>query len=193
MSQIPSSNVAPVMVWLAGTEYVKIQFAEQFILASEPQLPVNGASWPVCAVFNATVVWIEPSERPEAVLPSDVEITAPLTNDDAARNAPTKLKTKVLTNPSECGCCIPTTLACAVCAPPDLESTTFAAAAYRDKGSCAAMMVPLMKAVRIHQHGGPEVLKYEDIPQPAIKVNEVLVRVRACALNHLDLWVRNGL
>jgi hypothetical protein len=50
-----------------------------------------------------------------------------------------------------------------------------------------------MKAVRIHQHGGPEVLKYEDIPEPTIKPNEVLLRVRACALNHLDLWVRNGL
>ena len=50
-----------------------------------------------------------------------------------------------------------------------------------------------MKAIRIHQHGGPEVLKYEDIPEPSIKANEVLLRVRACALNHLDLWVRNGL
>jgi NADPH:quinone reductase-like Zn-dependent oxidoreductase len=50
-----------------------------------------------------------------------------------------------------------------------------------------------MKAVRIHQHGGPEVLKCEDIPEPSIKANEVLVRVRACSLNHLDLWVRNGL
>jgi NADPH:quinone reductase-like Zn-dependent oxidoreductase len=50
-----------------------------------------------------------------------------------------------------------------------------------------------MKAVRIHQHGGREVLKYEDIPEPGIKANEVLVHVRACALNHLDLWVRNGL
>ena len=55
------------------------------------------------------------------------------------------------------------------------------------------MMVPLVKAVRIHQHGGPEVLKYEDISEPTIKATEVLVRVRACALNHLDLWVRNGL
>src|SRR5207253_3826519 len=50
-----------------------------------------------------------------------------------------------------------------------------------------------MKAVRIHQHGGPEVLKYEDIPEPAIKPTEVLLRVRACALNHLDLWVRQGI
>lgn len=49
-----------------------------------------------------------------------------------------------------------------------------------------------MKAVRFHQHGGPEVLKYEDVPDPAPKPNEVQVRVRACAMNHLDLWLRGG-
>jgi len=40
-----------------------------------------------------------------------------------------------------------------------------------------------MKAVVFHQHGGPEVLKYTDAPDPIIRPNEVLVRVRACALN----------
>src|SRR5271170_2639592 len=50
-----------------------------------------------------------------------------------------------------------------------------------------------MKAIRFHQHGGPEVLEYTDAPEPAIRANEVLVRVRACALNRLDLWVRQGL
>jgi len=50
-----------------------------------------------------------------------------------------------------------------------------------------------MKAVRIHEFGGPEVLKYEDIPEPELRKDDVLVRVRACALNHLDLWVRKGL
>ncbi len=50
-----------------------------------------------------------------------------------------------------------------------------------------------MKAVVFHQHGGPEVLKYSDAPEPSIRANDVLVRVRACALNHLDLWVRGGL
>jgi NADPH:quinone reductase-like Zn-dependent oxidoreductase len=49
-----------------------------------------------------------------------------------------------------------------------------------------------MKAVRFHEHGGPEVLKYEDAPDPKIQANEVLVRVKACALNHLDLWLRLG-
>ncbi len=49
-----------------------------------------------------------------------------------------------------------------------------------------------MKAVIFHQHGGPEVLQYEDVPDPRIRANEVLVRVRAVAMNHLDLWLRNG-
>jgi NADPH:quinone reductase-like Zn-dependent oxidoreductase len=50
-----------------------------------------------------------------------------------------------------------------------------------------------MKAIVFHQHGGPEVLKYEDVPRPSLGANDVLVRVRACALNHLDLWVRRGI
>jgi NADPH:quinone reductase-like Zn-dependent oxidoreductase len=50
-----------------------------------------------------------------------------------------------------------------------------------------------MKAVIFSEHGGPEVLRYTDLPEPAIGPNEVLVRVRACALNHLDLWLRRGL
>ena len=50
-----------------------------------------------------------------------------------------------------------------------------------------------MKAIVFHQHGGPEVLKYTDAPEPALRANDVLVRVKACALNHLDLWVRRGL
>jgi NADPH:quinone reductase-like Zn-dependent oxidoreductase len=50
-----------------------------------------------------------------------------------------------------------------------------------------------MKAVRLHQFGGPEVLKYEDVPDPQLRKDQVLVRVRACAMNHLDLWVCKGL
>jgi NADPH:quinone reductase-like Zn-dependent oxidoreductase len=50
-----------------------------------------------------------------------------------------------------------------------------------------------MRAARIHRHGGPEVLVYEDAPEPKARANEIVLRVRACALNHLDLWVRNGL
>ncbi len=50
-----------------------------------------------------------------------------------------------------------------------------------------------MKAVRIHDFGGPEVLKYEDVPDPELRKDYVMVRIHACALNHLDLWVRKGL
>ena len=50
-----------------------------------------------------------------------------------------------------------------------------------------------MKAIVFTAHGGPEVLKYTDAPEPAPRSNEVLVRVKACALNHLDLWVRRGI
>jgi len=50
-----------------------------------------------------------------------------------------------------------------------------------------------MKAVIFSEHGGPEVLRYTDVPEPAIGARDVLIRVRACALNHLDLWIRRGL
>ncbi|MDQ2910236.1 MAG: zinc-binding dehydrogenase [Actinomycetota bacterium] len=50
-----------------------------------------------------------------------------------------------------------------------------------------------MKAIRIHEDGGPEVLRYEDAPDPEPGTGEVLVRLRAASLNHLDLWIRKGL
>jgi len=50
-----------------------------------------------------------------------------------------------------------------------------------------------MKAIRIHEFGGPEVLRYEEVSDPALRQDRVLVRIKACALNHLDLWVRRGL
>jgi len=50
-----------------------------------------------------------------------------------------------------------------------------------------------MKAIVFEQHGGPEVLKYTYAPEPTLRANDVLVRVKACALNHLDLWVRRGI
>jgi NADPH:quinone reductase-like Zn-dependent oxidoreductase len=50
----------------------------------------------------------------------------------------------------------------------------------------------ILKAVRFHENGGIEKLRYEDAPDPSIVETEVLVRVRACALNHLDIWARQG-
>jgi NADPH:quinone reductase-like Zn-dependent oxidoreductase len=52
--------------------------------------------------------------------------------------------------------------------------------------------VPL-KAIRIHEDGGPEVLRYEDAPDPVPDTGQVLVELRAASLNHLDIWVRRGL
>ena len=51
----------------------------------------------------------------------------------------------------------------------------------------------LVKAIVFEKHGGPEVLKYTEAPEPQLGARDVLVRVKACALNHLDLWVRGGL
>jgi NADPH:quinone reductase-like Zn-dependent oxidoreductase len=50
-----------------------------------------------------------------------------------------------------------------------------------------------VKAVRIHEDGGPEVLRYEDVPEPEAGAGEVLVELKAMSLNHLDVWVRMGL
>ncbi|HWT02759.1 MAG TPA: zinc-binding dehydrogenase [Pyrinomonadaceae bacterium] len=50
-----------------------------------------------------------------------------------------------------------------------------------------------MKAVVFDEHGGPEVLQYREVAEPRARANEVLVEVRACALNHLDVWARRGL
>src|SRR3954468_23564048 len=50
-----------------------------------------------------------------------------------------------------------------------------------------------MQAVRFHEHGGPEVLRFESAPDPIAPPGWMLVRARACALNHLDLWQRRGL
>ena len=50
-----------------------------------------------------------------------------------------------------------------------------------------------MKAVRFHRHGGPDVLQYEEAPDPELRAGRAIVRVHACALNHLDLWQRRGI
>ena len=50
-----------------------------------------------------------------------------------------------------------------------------------------------MKAIRIHEDGGPEVLRYEDAPDPVPGTGQVLIALRAASMNHLDIWVRKGL
>ncbi len=50
-----------------------------------------------------------------------------------------------------------------------------------------------MQAVCIHRHGGPEELIYEEAPTPGLGARDVLVRVRACAMNHVDIHVRRGI
>ena len=50
-----------------------------------------------------------------------------------------------------------------------------------------------MKAVVFEEHGGPEVLKYTDVPEPQISPNEVLIKVRASGCNYNDIWARRGL
>lgn len=49
-----------------------------------------------------------------------------------------------------------------------------------------------MNALVFKEHGGPEKLTFADLPTPTIGTGEVLVRVKACALNHLDIWIRQG-
>jgi zinc-binding alcohol dehydrogenase/oxidoreductase len=64
------------------------------------------------------------------------------------------------------------------------------------RGSCHARArehETRMKAVRIHEDGGPDVLRYEDVDDPEPTAGQVLVRVHAASLNHLDVWVRKGL
>src|ERR671937_2062172 len=73
--------------------------------------------------------------------------------------------------------------------------TTSRPSSCASRSSWAAVMwkiVPV-KAIRIHEDGGPEVLRYEDAPDPVPGTGQVLVALRAAALNHLDLWIRKGL
>ena len=58
---------------------------------------------------------------------------------------------------------------------------------------CHADSLPCVKAVRIHEDGGPDVLVLEDVPDPLAAAGQVLIRLHASALNHLDVWIRKGL
>ncbi len=50
-----------------------------------------------------------------------------------------------------------------------------------------------MKAMRIHEDGGPEVLRLDEVEDPVAGPGEVLIRLKAASLNHLDIWLRQGL
>src|SRR5260221_1781621 len=58
--------------------------------------------------------------------------------------------------------------------------------------ACGSTWGAELRAVVVREHGGPEVLRLEDRPEPVPGPREVRVRVRAVGLNHLDLWVRKG-
>src|SRR6266576_2500016 len=64
--------------------------------------------------------------------------------------------------------------------------------AARARQQSYARLCPV-KAIRIHEDGGPEVLRYETAPDPVPGTGQVLIELRAASLNHLDLWVRKGL
>ncbi len=53
--------------------------------------------------------------------------------------------------------------------------------------------LPVMRAVLFRRHGGPEVLEEADVPTPVPGPGEALIRVKACSINHLDLWIREGI
>src|SRR3989338_158885 len=50
----------------------------------------------------------------------------------------------------------------------------------------------MMKAVRFHEFGGPEVLRFEDAPVPGLQPGQALVKVKASSINHIDIWVESG-
>jgi len=49
-----------------------------------------------------------------------------------------------------------------------------------------------MKAIRVHNYGGPEVLKYEDAPAPVAGKGEAVVKIAAAGLNFVDIYYRTG-
>src|SRR5262245_10874620 len=50
-----------------------------------------------------------------------------------------------------------------------------------------------MKAVVFHEHGGPEVLRYQDVPDPLPGPGEVVIEVKATSINHIDIFLRRGM
>ena len=81
---------------------------------------------------------------------------------------------------------------------PTLKRLMFPAAAIAAAGilhtvSWAQSIKPTMKAMVIHEYGGPEVLKYEDVPRPEPKGDQILIRVIAAGVNPVDGMIRSGM
>jgi NADPH:quinone reductase-like Zn-dependent oxidoreductase len=62
----------------------------------------------------------------------------------------------------------------------------------KGEAAMATTKSPLMKAIRFHEYGGLDVLKYEEVPRPEPQAGEVLIQVRAASVNPFDLAVREG-
>jgi hypothetical protein len=67
-----------------------------------------------------------------------------------------------------------------------LLTTLIAASAFAQSAG------PTMKAIVVHEFGGPEVLKLEDVPRPDPKENEILIKVIAAGVNPVDAGIRSG-
>jgi len=70
---------------------------------------------------------------------------------------------------------------------------TMAAAALTPDVVIAQSSKPTMKAIVVHEYGGPEVLKYEEVPRPEPKEDQILVRVIAAGVNPVDAMIRSGM
>jgi NADPH:quinone reductase-like Zn-dependent oxidoreductase len=70
---------------------------------------------------------------------------------------------------------------------------TMATAALTPGVVIAQSSQPTMKAIVVHEYGGPEVLKYEEVPRPEPKEDQVLVRVIAAGVNPVDAMIRSGM
>jgi zinc-binding alcohol dehydrogenase/oxidoreductase len=77
--------------------------------------------------------------------------------------------------------------------PPQAARATTQAVASRSFQDTGRLYDRPVRAIVIHEDGGPEVLRYEEVPDPVAGPGEVLIRMRAASLNHLDVWTRKGL
>src|SRR5437588_8558778 len=87
-------------------------------------------------------------------------------------------------------CCSVSSYADAGAAPTTSRPSSWAS---RSSSTAVIWKIVPVKAIRIHEDGGPDVLRYEDAPDPVPGTGQVLIDLRAAPLNHLDVWIRRGL